>query len=515
MQDADGAIGRLRQQARGHLARRDWTAAIAALRALLARAPRDADGWFNLGYALRATGAFHAALEAYGEALRQGVGDPAMVHVNRAAILSGQLHRDADAEAELERALRRVPGHPAALLNLGNLHEERGRREPAIAAYRALLARGDADAAAAEALARLAQLEPPASVDDPVLERLRRSAESAVLAPGTRANLWFARGRALDALGMPEAAFEAFIGGKALAHAGHPAYDPAAAEARVQAVLEAFPSPAPGSAGPATAPAEPAPTTAPEPLWICGMFRSGSTLLEQVLAVHPGVVAGGELDLLQRLVAGVLAPFPARMATLDAQRSQALAEGYRDAALARLRPAAGVRYFTDKRPDNLLLIGLAKQLFPRAKVVVTHRDPRDIALSILMQHLNPRAFPWAATLAGIGHHLLLQRRLAAHWRALYPEDVLEFDYDAFVAAPEGALRRLLDALGLDWHPPCLRFHEHGNTVRTASNWQVRRPLYTRASGRWRCYRDALGPLDDVLGPADVGPEASPAPVAAR
>lgn len=514
MRDAGGDIARLRRQAGGQLARRAWAAAIADLRALLAQAPQDADAWFNLGYALRHAGAFEEALEAYAEALRRGVANPAVAHLNRAAILADHLRRDEAAEAELGRALARDPEHPGALLNLGNLHEERGRRGQAVEAYRTLLRRGDGDPAAAEALARLAQLQPPAAVDDPLLERLQRVAESPSLAPATRANLWLARGRALDALGASAEAFDALVRGKSIAHAGQAAYDPAAAEALVQAVLDAFPLPAPGL--PPTGAGDAAPAMEPAPLWICGMFRSGSTLLEQVLAAHPAVAAGGELDLLPRMVAGALAPFPASMATLDAPRLGALAQAYHRAAVARLPPAAGVRFFTDKRPDNLLLVGLAKRLFPAAKVVVTLRDPRDVALSILMQHLNPRVFPWAATLAGIGHHFLLQRRLAAHWQALYPDDVMAFDYDAFVAAPEAPLRRLLDALDLPWAPGCLRFHELGNTVKTASAWQVRRPLYGDASGRWRRYRGPLRPLEEMLRAAgvDLPAAADQAPVAA-
>lgn len=519
MQDAGAGIARLRRRAERHLARGDWAAAVIGLRALLAQSPRDADGWFNLGFALRRAGAFEESLDAYAEALRQGVADQAMVHVNRAAILADHLRRDDDAEAELRRALQLSPGHPAALLNLGNLHEERGRREHAVEAYEALLARGEGDAAAAEALARLAQLKPAVAADDPMLGRLRRSAGSTALPPATRANLWLARGRALDALRLSADAIDALVRGKALAHAGHPAYDAAAAEARVQQVLDAFPLPAPGVAGAGGSgePGAAAPVAEPGPLWICGMFRSGSTLLEQVLAAHPDVVAGGELDLLPRMAAGVLAPFPATMATLDGQRLQALAQAYHRAVLARLRPAPGARVFTDKRPDNLLLVGLAKRLFPRAKVVVTRRDPRDIALSILMQHLNPRAFPWAATLSGIGHHFLLQRRLALHWQALYPGDVLDFDYDAFVATPDAPLRTLLDALGLPWHPGCLQFDALGNTVKTASAWQVRRPLYGDASGRWRRYRGQLAPLEDMLRAAgvDLPPDPDQVPADAR
>ncbi|TKS54900.1 tetratricopeptide repeat protein [Luteimonas yindakuii] len=507
MREGDTGVAALRRHAHERLAARDWPAAIAACRRLLGQEPADADGWFNLGYALRHAGEFEAAIEAYGQALRHGVADPAMAHVNRAAIHADHLRRDDAAEAELRRALELSPAHPHALLNLGNLYEERGRRDEAIAAYLQLLERGDGDAAAAEALARLASLQPPVNAGDPLLDRLRRAAVDVRVPAALRANLCFARGRALDALGDATAAFAAFGAGKVLAHAGHPVYDPHAAEARTRLLIDAFPRPA------RHRPVQPQPA----PVFICGMFRSGSTLLEQVLAAHPDIAAAGELDLLPRMAATALAPFPAAIADLDDDRRDALAAGYHRALMARLPPrAAACRMVTDKRPDNVLLVGLAKQLFPQARIIHTVRDPRDIALSVLMQHLNPRAFPWAADLQSIGHHVLQQRELVTHWRTLYPDDVLEFDYDAFIAAPEPVLRVLLDRLGLPWHAGCLQFHELGNTVKTASAWQVRKPLYADASGRWRRYRDQLRPLEAMLRaagmelPDDATDQGSPA-----
>ncbi|WP_129136827.1 sulfotransferase [Luteimonas sp. YGD11-2] len=482
-------VAALRRHAHERLAARDWPAAVEACRRLLERRPADADGWFNLGYALRHAGVFEAAIDAYEQALRHGVADPAMVHVNRAAILADHLRRDDAAEAELQRALGLSPAHPHALLNLGNLHEERGRRDDAVTSYRQLLARGAGDPMAAEALARLASLQPPSHAEDPLFGQLRRMADDPRVPAATRANLCFARGRAHDALGDATAAFAAFAAGKALAHAGHRGYDPGAAQARTRQLIDAFPQPA--LARPQR--------LQPAPVFICGMFRSGSTLLEQVLAAHPDIAAAGELDLLPRMAATVLSPFPAAVAGLDDRGRDALAAEYHRALMARLPPqAAACRMVTDKRPDNVLLIGLVKQLFPQAKIIHTVRDPRDIALSVLMQHLNPRAFPWAADLQAIGHHFLEQQRLVAHWRALYPGDVLEFDYDAFVAAPERALRTLLEQLDLAWHADCLRFHRLDNTVKTASAWQVRKPLYADASGRWRRYHEQLQPLEAML-----------------
>ena len=497
-QTTEATFDGLRRRADAELRQQQWSAAADTLRRMLALRPAFADGWFNLGYALRQAGAFVPALDAYAQALRHGIAAPAIVHVNRAVILADHLRDDAAAGAALEQALTLDPQHPVALLNLGNLHEERGRRDAAIDCYRRLLAHhGDATTAAVEALARLAHLEPPSRLDDPVLQRLQAVARADGARPDSvSATLWLALGRALDALDATAPAFEAFGAGKRAAHRGHGRYAPAEAERQVAELIAAFPAAAPRRPG----------RHAPEPLFICGLFRSGSTLLEQVLSAHPAVAAGGELDLLPRLALQTLAPFPSRAASLDPAQYAALADDYHAALRARLPASgAGSRLATDKRPDNYRLIGLIKQLFPAARIVHTVRDPRDVALSIYMQHLNPRAFPYAATLADIGHQIGLHQRLMRHWTDLYPDDILAFDYDAFVAAPESTLRPLLARLDLDWDPACLEFHALDNTVKTASYWQVRRPLYADASGRWRRYHAHLAPLDTALRAAGVEP----------
>jgi hypothetical protein len=239
-------------------------------------------------------------------------------------------------------------------------------------------------------------------------------------------------------------------------------------------------------------------------VFICGMFRSGSTLVERVLAAHPAVAAGGELAWFPRLAAGPLAPYPASLARIDAATAARLAAAYR-AHIAQLiapdRPAP--RWFTDKRPDNFLLLTLIKRLFPRARIIHTVRNPLDNGLSIWQQHLDPRVAPHATDLAAIGHWYGQYRRLMRHHAACWPDDVLDFDYDGFVADPEPWLRRLLAFLDLPWEPACLDFHRRGGAVRTASYLQVRKPLYRDASGRWRAYGERLAPLRDALLAAGV------------
>ena len=480
------------------LAQRRYRDAVLAYLSALQLEPGHADGWFNLGYALRHEGRFADAMDAYGHALRYGAKHPEQLHLNRAAILADHLRRDDDAEIELRAALTVAPGYAPALLNLGNLHEERGRRDAAIECYRTLLAPGLAqtDAAGYEALARLASLHPPDGPDDPLHRQLQDAAYTSLpIEDRVRANLCFAFGRACDAMGDYARALDAFGRGQEHAHRGYPPYDRARAEAMTAALIGGAHLPEHVAATPADTPA---------PLFICGMFRSGSTLLEQVLAGHPQVIAGGEIDLLQRLVAGPLAPFPQSLVTFDAQRASTMARRYLEETRARLPPdAMERRYVTDKRPDNFRLIGLIKRMFPRARIVHTLRHPLDTALSIHMQHLNPRAFPYSRSLPDIGHHYGQYCRLMAHWRTLYPLDVYDFDYDAFVRDPVPTLRSLFDFLQLPWHGECLDFHRLGNTVKTASYWQVRRPLYAEASGRWQRYRDYLAPLAHELAAQDV------------
>lgn len=478
--------------------------AIEMFRQVLAVLPEASEGWYELGYLLKAESQYEEALEAYGEALARGVSRPEEVHLNRAVIYSDHLRRDEDADRELRAALALAPDYTPALLNLGNLLEERGERQDALACYDRVLAGAgrpdhpDPDLCL-EALARTAKLRQPTHVDDPLLSQLREAA-AAPSSKMVRANLLFALGQAYDRLGEFDLAFDAYAkGNRWLLRQSGRTYDRAQSSRLTDAVIESFkpanvqylqPHGTPVAAG-------------PEPLFICGMFRSGSTLVEQVLAAHPQVTAGGELDWLRRLATGPLAPFPASMATLDPVRDNTLADEYR-AHLARLFPdGSDSTYITDKRPDNFVLIGLIKRLFPAARIIHTTRNPLDNGLSVFMQHLHLQVAGYAADLGDIGHYYGEYRRLMAHWKALYGDRIFEFDYDAFVREPRASLEGLFAFLGLPWDDRCLEFHRLGNTVKTASYWQVRQPLHPNASGRWRNYGAHLAPLQRALREAGV------------
>jgi len=460
--------------------------AEAAYTRLLVLYPDLSDTWFNLAVLQRKAGRFDAALMSYQQALDRGIKQPEEVHLNRGVIYSDCLRRDDAAAAELQAALQINPRYVPALLNLANLQEDLGRRDDALALYERLLAE---DPRCYIGLARFVSLKTATGPDPAVTGRLQRTLAQKDLTAADRAMLGFALGAALDKAGRYDEAFaavsEANSQSSVSAGPNGARYDRAAHVRFIDELIAAFPVPQG---------CEPSPTPQGQPIFICGMFRSGSTLVEQILAGHPRVVSGGELDFLPAIVRTELAPFPASMAGLTDRHAARLADRYREMK-ARLHP--GAERLLDKRPDNFLYIGLIKTLFPAARIVHTTRHPLDNCLSVFFLHLD-HSMPYALDLLDIGHYYSQYRRLMAHWRALYGADILDVEYDALVREPRPIVARMLEYCGLDWSEDCLSFHQRNNTVKTASVWQVRQPLYQHASGRARNFARHLEALSAYL-----------------
>jgi tetratricopeptide (TPR) repeat protein len=465
--------------------------AIAAYQRLLACWPALPDCWYNLAVLQRKARQFSAALASYQQALDQGVREPEAVHLNRGVIYADYLRQYDAAERELLAALALNPSYVPALLNLANLHEDLGRRGPALAAYDQILS---LDPSCREALARYANLKTFADPKDAVIGRLRSALAEPGASAAERASLGFALGRALDGCGAYTGAFAAYTqanrDSRSSAPPGTLRYDRLLEERMVERLVAAFPAAHSGSARAAAAPR----SAPPCPIFVCGMFRSGSTLVEQLLAGHPRVTAGGELDFMPHIARQVLVPFPESIPAVPPSRLRTLAARYLE-TLGTLFPAA--EFVTDKRPDNFLYIGLIKQLFPEAKIVHTIRDPLDNCLSIFFLHLDQR-MGYALDLMDIGHHYRQYQRLIAHWKALYGADILDVSYDALVREPKSAAEELLGFLGLHWDERCLTVPPAGRAIKTASVWQVREPLYQRSSGRARHYARELDELRSYL-----------------
>lgn len=466
--------------------------AIEAYRRLLESWPGLPGCWYNLALLERRTGEFSAALASYAEALERGVAQPEEVHLNRGVIYSDCLHRYDEAERELNFALARNPAYVPALVNLANLHTDLGRRDLAVAVYERVLTLVPQDP---QVLARYADLKVFTAADDPLIGRLRASLLQPGVTAADRASVQFALGRALDACGAYDAAFEAYRAGNR--HSRESAgptfrdYDLKLEESFFDRLIAAFPSGS-GSRPPRMVSPRKSP---PQPIFVCGMFRSGSTLTEQLLAGHGRISAAGELDFLPRAVRTRLDPYPESIGSVPSPQLEALALEYLD-MLHALGPEAA--YVTDKRPDNFLHIGLIKSLFPDAKIVHTTRGALDNCLSIYFLHLDQR-MSYALDLMDIGHHFLQYRRLMAHWKTLYGADILDLSYDDLVRDPKPVMEAALDFLGLPWDERCLGVPRAGRAIKTASVWQVREPLYQRSSGRSRHYERQLSALRNYLG----------------
>ena len=465
--------------------------AVAAYQRVLTQWPQDAGSWYNLGLLFRSTGQFNEALVCYQSAIDLGIANPEQVYLNRGVIYADYLRRYAEAERELLAALAANPEFVPALLNLANLHEDQGARAAALELYARAL---QLDPKNALALARFANMQAGADIDAPLLERLQAAVARPGAAAEERALLGFALGRARDASGDYAQAFEAYAAANGAARESALRrglrYDRLGQEQIVDRLIR-LGRPAAGRAAPLL-------RAGPRPIFVCGMFRSGSTLAEQLLAQHPGVAAGGELAMLPAMVARELQPYPESLASLSTADLGRLAQQYQ-AAVAALFPEAS--RITDKRIENFLHIGLIKALFPDARIVHTTRDPLDNCLAIYFLHLD-HAISYATDLLDIGHYYRQYARLMAHWRAVFGDDIIELNYDRYVREPHAVAEPVFAALGLDWNPRYVE-QRSAQPVKTASVWQVREPLYRQSSGRAQHYEAQLAPLREYL--ADLLP----------
>jgi hypothetical protein len=231
------------------------------------------------------------------------------------------------------------------------------------------------------------------------------------------------------------------------------------------------------------------------------MPRSGTSLVEQILASHPQVFGAGELRNVGNLVSKMTPMldaqqgFPRCTHKLTQHIANTLAQEYLG-ALDALSPDA-VRV-TDKMPHNFMYLGIINLLFPGARVIHCTRHPLDTCLSIYFQYFNA-SHAYAYDLEQIGTHYREYERLMAHWRQVLDIPMLEVSYEELVTSPEEMIPKLVEFCGLEWDPACLRFYEKKRFVNTASYDQVRQPLHPKSIGRWKHYEQSLGALKSVLG----------------
>jgi tetratricopeptide (TPR) repeat protein len=460
-------------------------AALQALDDLQSFAPQHPGGLSARALALEPLGRLDEALDCARQAVALAPRS-AQAHLTLGQVLQ-TLSRSDDALAHFDQAAA-LPGAVAedALIGRATLLLEAGCKEEALATFDRVLETypGSARALVARADAKTFKADDP---DLATLEAVLAEGEGRALAD--RLSAHFALGKAYLDIGDAARAFHHLDTGNRQKRTTF-SYDPEAADLWLQRIADAFTPAFLDQLQGAGAPTE-------LPVFVIGMPRSGTTLVEQILSSHPQVAGAGELSALRLIVEGSGA-FPQAMTTMTREDMARLGQQY----LARVMPLAQGRLrLIDKMPVNFFYAGLISLILPGARIVHCRRDPVDTCLSCYTKHFAGEML-FAYDQTELGAFYWAYQRLTAHWAQVLPaERYLEVDYEAVVGDLEGEARRLIDFLGLPWDEACLRFHENRRMVRTASVNQVRQPIYTTSTGRWRRYASHLGPLLAALGVA--------------
>jgi tetratricopeptide (TPR) repeat protein len=461
--------------------------AIACRRRALELKPDFAEAHYNLGHALKNQGKPDEALACYRRVLELKP-DFAEAHINLGNVLRDQGKLD-EAIACYRRTLELEPDLAEAHNNLGSALMELGDLQGAEDCLRAALYLDGRFAFAHYKLAVLLRGKLP----EQDLAAQRRLLEESPLPDAERLLLHFGLAQVLDAQGQYAEAAEHLDRGNALQRSEWrnrgQEYDPKEHEIFIARMMEICTPDFFGRVGGFGLDSE-------LPVFVVGLPRSGTTLIEQILASHGQVFGAGEIALARETMnalGGRGADRIEGLARLDRQTARRLASQH----LERLRglERAALR-IVDKMPENYLYLGLLASLFPRAKLIHCRRDLRDVAVSCWMTHF--RDVRWANDQRHIASRFHEYQRMMEHWRQVLPVPLLEVDYEETVADLEGVARKLVAWCGLAWEPACLEFHRAKRPVRTASAVQVRRPVFKTSVGRWKHYEQSLAPLLDGL-----------------
>lgn len=502
--------------ARGALARGDWNATHRFAATLVAENPGNAEGHFLLGVAESGVGRVHAGIQHLGRAVAL---DPQGEYRAQLAKLFTLVRRDGDAAATLHDAEQALPadalsrdtmgcvyarlgdhgaalGHFAAAVQLdpqnGNYRYNQavtlnflGRADEAEATLEALIVLAPSDARAHHLLASLRKQSP----DHNHVARLART-HAATRDGRDRLLLGYALAKELEDIGQPDEALDQLCAANA-EHRRTLPYQFARDAATFDAIEAHWPSVA-------AAPTSEAPADAP--IFIIGMPRTGTTLVDRILSSHPDVESAGELQAMPLAVkkaAGTRTPTvmdPETIATAAGRDMGAIGQDYLQRASHHRRDPA--LRFIDKFPGNFHYAGFIAQALPAARIVCLRRHPMDTVLSNFRNlfAVGSRYYDYSYDLLDIAAYYVRFDRLMALWREALPGRLIELRYEDLVTDQEGETRRLLTHCGLPWSDDCLSFHTNSAPVSTPSAAQVRRPMYRDSVARWKRHSEVLEPV---------------------
>ncbi len=449
----------------------------------LAIMPDYGEAHSNLGNTLRSLGRLDDAIAHYKRAVAINP-KLAIAHYNLGIALDERA-RPADAAASYEKAIASKPDYAAAHHNLGNALDQLGRREDAIRRYKqAINLRPDY----AEAHRNLARISPDIDQAPAIEQMLSGNA----LADNDAMHFHFALGNIYRNNGDFDRAFEHYNSANALKRSTID-YDAGEYSRYVDRLIAAY-------SGEFIEEVKEAATDSELPLFILGMPRSGTTLVEQILSSHPDVHGGGELKAFGEFEAeiakrhGAAEPYPKCIRRVSDTELRGYAERY----LGELREQAqGAKRVTDKMPNNFARIGLIRALFPKARIIHCSRDPLDTCVSNYLNYFAT-GNEFAFDLRELGRYYLDYERLMSHWNKLFPSGVYTVRYEELVADQESVSRALVEHAGLAWDERCLAFHETDRTVHNLSSMQVRQAMYSGSVGLWKRYEKHLDDLKSTL-----------------
>ena len=463
--------------------------AVRLLERAISIAPDFTTAILDLGRLLKEQDRFKEAIEAFDRAIALEPGNP-QPHFLRGATLAPAAFTYEAIDA-YDKCLELMPTHVGALLGRGHLLKGVGRYKEAVASYDACI-RERPDTG--EAYWSLANLKTYRFSDEAVAEMERRVRGSG-LSVQSEVNFLFALGKAYEDRGDYERSWAYYQEGNTKQRA-EVVYDPVQNEILNDRVIATFDADfLASSAGAGLAD--------PAPIFIIGLPRSGSTLLEQILASHSQVEGTSELPYVPR-VANTLnrnradgINYPEAVRELKPANFRALGEDY--LAYAQLHRRKEVPRFIDKMPNNFPHVGFLSLILPNARIIDARRHPLDACFSCYRQ-LFAKGQNFTYDLTELGEYYLQYQRLMDHWATVLPGHVLTVQYEEVVTDFENQVRRLLDFCGLPWEDACLRFYESERPIRTPSSEQVRQPIYDRSVGHWRNFAPYLDELITVIEP---------------
>lgn len=427
------------------------------------------NAFFNAAYQAKKLKNYHTAISLYNLALSYNVTGSEEVHVNLAVIYSENLRQENRAEIELKRALNVSPNFTPALYNLAGLYEELGNKEDAMKHYQALLNIMPYEANVLSRISLCYQGQQSKVLVEPITKALEINGLNTL----DKINLYYALGKVYDDIKNYQKAFMAYKKANLLEKTSRNNFDTVKLQDYFKENKKVFNK---------QWYEENTSESIDRPVFICGMYRSGSTLLEQILSSHSMICAGGEVNYFENLNLS-----PSRIKNLNKAELTEMANAYIK-HISDLFPDNNI--ITNKRPNNFLYIGLIKTLFPNAQIIHTFREIEDNCLSIYFQSVD-EPLNYTNDLKDIFQLYEQHIEMIEHWQTLFPDSFHIVRYEELVQDVKGTTKKIFNALSVDWEDKCANFEKNKNSVKTASIWQVREKLHQKSKGRWKNYKDQI------------------------